>query len=237
MSGNILGSFDYLAYQGMIEKDLSSQNQTATLNISSSTNTLEITSNKSSSSVSIKLSPEAQDAIEKQKIALDLISPSVSQEKTSPQSSNQSQQQSESASTSNTSPNPTVSDSENPSVEDILRAGQNAIADNPAAVFNSFVNQSGGAAQYISGYGDAGLQSSFIAAFNSGALNVQDASKVSALDFTQSVTFSGSGGSSTSGWSSIVQAQLDAQNGTYSVGQILSGFGGLYVTWANPSAA
>ena len=193
----------------------------------------------------VSLSPAAQTMLSGAQIALDVIT-AARQSQHGTQASATQQNGTGNATTKTGTPNgaPTliqpstgavISSSSDPSIADIVNLAKNALSD-PTSVFYSMVNQDNGPASFISYVDDPQMQQSFVDAFNNKTLTIQNASDVAGLDYQDNTVLTGISETCRISMNGAWMASQDKANGTYSTGLMMPIIGGLYVTWANPSA-
>jgi hypothetical protein len=256
MMDMVQGSLAAGDYVAAIQDELGNMGATATMNITGAQrdvvtsgsvgvapSLVSPSSYASQPAAIISLSPAAQNILSGAQIALDMITATrQSEREVRASATEQNNNATEKPGTTDGAPTliqpstgDVISSRSDPSIADIVKQAQSALSD-PAAVFYNMVNQDDGPASFISYVGDAQMQQSFVTAFNNKTLTIQNASDVAGLDYQDKTVLTGTSENAGGGINGAWMAEQDKTNGTYSSGMIIPVIGGIYVTWANPSA-
>lgn len=128
-----------------------------------------------------------------------------------------------------------ISSPSDPSISQIVQLAKDSLTD-PGAVYYNFVNQMGGASKFAACMFSGNEEQSFVQAFNNKTLTIQNASDVAGLDLQDNTVLTGTSESGSMSMNDAWMASQDSINETYSTGLFMPIVGGIYVTWANPTA-
>jgi len=125
-----------------------------------------------------------------------------------------------------------ISSPSDPSISEIVQQAKAALSD-PTSVFYGVVNQAGGPGAWSAFMGSE-EQQSFVDAFNSKTLTIQNASDVAGLDYMDHTVLSGTSQSGTMSINGAWRESQDMLNGTYSTGWFMPVEGG---TWSKTTTS